>query len=34
MPYRDLRDYIEELDRRGLLQVIDEPMNNTNGTNY
>ena len=27
MPYRDLRDYIEELDRRGLLQVIDEPMN-------
>ncbi len=27
MPYRDLRDYIEELDRRGLPQAIDEPMN-------
>ena len=27
MPYRDLRDYIKELDRRGLLQTIDAPMN-------
>jgi 4-hydroxy-3-polyprenylbenzoate decarboxylase len=24
MPYRDLRDYIEELSRRGLLQIVDE----------
>src|SRR6266404_8046726 len=24
MPYRDLRDYIDELNRRGLLQIIDE----------
>jgi len=27
MPYRDLREYIKELDRRGLLQTIDAPMN-------
>src|SRR5439155_18538630 len=24
MPYRDLRDYVDELDRRGLLRVVDE----------
>jgi len=24
MPYRDLSDYVGELDRRGLLQVVDE----------
>jgi len=24
MPYRDLRDYVGELARRGLLQVVDE----------
>jgi 4-hydroxy-3-polyprenylbenzoate decarboxylase len=24
MPYRDLRDYIDELNRRGLLQIVDE----------
>src|SRR5215475_10053251 len=24
MPYRDLRDYIGELSRRGLLQIVDE----------
>ncbi len=27
MPYQDLREYIDELSRRDLLQVIDEPMN-------
>ena len=26
MPYRDLREYIKELDRRGLLQTIDATM--------
>jgi UbiD family decarboxylase len=26
MPYRDLRDYIDELGRRRLLQVVDEPV--------
>jgi 4-hydroxy-3-polyprenylbenzoate decarboxylase len=26
MPYRDLRDYIDALSRRGLLHIIDEPM--------
>ena len=26
MPYRDLRDYIAALERRGLLQTIDEPV--------
>ena len=26
MPYRDLRDYIAELDKRGLLQVVDAPV--------
>ena len=25
MPYRDLRDYIAELDKRDLLQVVDAP---------
>ena len=24
MPYRDVRDYIAELERRGLLQIIDD----------
>ena len=24
MPYRDLRDYIDELNRRGLLHIVDE----------
>ena len=27
MPYDDLRDYIDELSRRELLHVIDEPVN-------
>ena len=26
MPYRDLRDYIAELDKRDLLQVVDAPV--------
>ena len=26
MPYRDLREYIDELARRHLLQVVDEPI--------
>ena len=26
MPYRDLRDYITELQRRDLLHVVDEPV--------
>ena len=26
MPYGDLRDYIAELQRRGLLHVVDEPV--------
>jgi UbiD family decarboxylase len=26
MPYRDLRDYLDELGRRGLLQIVDEPV--------
>jgi len=24
MPYRDLRDYVDELNRRGLLHIVDE----------
>ncbi len=27
MPYDDLRDYIDELSRRELLHVIEEPVN-------
>jgi len=26
MPYQDLRDYIAELDKRGLLQIVDAPV--------
>ena len=32
MPYRDLRDYIEELTRRDLLYVIDDAVSYTHLT--